>query len=293
MIHYDAEGHVTVPGGRIWYGICGDLSAGDAPLVAVHGGPGMSHDYLTPLADLARKRPVIFYDQLDAGRSDRPNDPANWTLPRFLTELDALRDALNVTRLHLFGNSWGGTIAAAYASTRPEGLQSLILSSPLIHTDTWLADNAAYRATLPPESLATMDRCEAERRTDAPAYLAAVDVFYTRHLCRTQPWPEEVLRTFDAMNPDCYAAMWGPNEFTCSGVLRGYDGRAALARITTPTLVTCGEYDEATPTSTARFAAMIPGAQFEMFPDASHMAFIETRAAYIARLESFLNARTA
>ncbi|MBZ8118933.1 proline iminopeptidase-family hydrolase [Roseovarius sp. LXJ103] len=293
MIKFDVEGRAKVPGGRVWYGVCGDLSTGATPLLAVHGGPGMSHDYLAPLADLAPERPVIFYDQLDAGRSDRPNDPANWALPRFVAEVDALRDALGLTRLHLFGNSWGGTIAAAYASARPEGLQSLILSSPLIHTDTWLADNGAYRAALPAETLATMDRLEAEERTDAPDYLTAVDVFYARHLCRAQPWPEEVLRTFEVMNPDCYAAMWGPNEFTCSGVLRGYDGRAGLARIAATTLVTCGEYDEATPASTARFAAMIPSAEFEMFPNASHMAFIETRAAYIARLSTFLNARQA
>lgn len=285
---FDTEGHVAVPGGNIWYGIHGDLTAG-VPLLAIHGGPGMSHDYLTPLSDLADTRAVIFYDQLDAGRSQRPNDPANWHVPRFLEEITALRAALGLARVHVFGNSWGGTLAAAYGATRPAGLERLILSSPLIHTDTWLADNAAHRAALPPEILAVMDALEAEGRTDAPEYEAAVMVFYQRHLCRTDPWPPEVMHTLEAMNPDCYAAMWGPNEFTCTGVLQGYDGRAGLARIAVPTLLTCGQHDEATPDSTRAFAAMIAQPKCEVFAQSSHMAFVEERAGYIAALRRFLD----
>ncbi|MEB8386308.1 proline iminopeptidase-family hydrolase [Rhodobacteraceae bacterium KMM 6894] len=286
---FTSQGRVAVPGGDIWYGICGTL--GDAtPLLVIHGGPGMSHDYLSPLADLARDRPVIFYDQLDAGRSDCPNDPANWTVTRFLAEIDAVRAALSLTHVSVFGNSWGGTLAAAYAASNPKGLERVILSSPLIHTDTWVADGAALRAALPPAHLAVMDALEAEGRTDAPEYEAAVMKFYTRHLCRTDPWPPEVLRTLEGMNPTCYAAMWGPNEFTCTGVLKGYDGRPGLTQITAPTLVTCGQFDEATPNSTRALAALIPDATFEVFGASSHMAFIEERVAYIESLRRFLAA---
>jgi len=287
------EGRAAVPGGSVWYGIAGPSDAAKTPLLVVHGGPGMSHDYLRPLADLADERPVVFYDQLDAGRSDRPNDPSNWNIDRFLAEIDALRSALSLDRVALFGNSWGGTLAAAYAaarsSGRDHGLEALILSSPLIRTETWIADNAAYRRALPAEVRETLDRCEAEGRTEDPAYLAAVDVFYRRHLCRADPWPEDVNRTFEMMNPDCYAAMWGPNEFTCTGVLKGYDGAAALSRIDIPTLVTCGAFDEATPDSTRSFAARIPDADFALFGASSHMAFVEERTAYIAALRQFLH----
>lgn len=284
---FTAEHRVAVPGGTVWVGVVGDLSAG-LPLLTIHGGPGMSHVYLAPLADLADGRAVIFYDQLDAGRSDRPNLPENWRIERFLAEIDAIRAALGLERLALFGNSWGGTLAAAYGARQPAGLERLVLSSPLIHTETWLKDNAAYRAALPPETLAVMDRYEAMGETDDPAYLDAVDLFYRRHLCRTDPWPAWVNRTFELLNESCYAGMWGPNEFTCTGVLSGYDGRPGLAEIAVPTLVTCGAYDEATPESCRHFAAMIPGAELAVIEDASHMAFIERRDVYMARLRPFL-----
>ncbi len=72
------------------------------------GGPGIPHDYLQPLADLADDRPVIFYDQLGCGRSAGPDDPALWTMDRAVEEVAAVRAALSLDRMHLFGNSWGG-----------------------------------------------------------------------------------------------------------------------------------------------------------------------------------------
>lgn len=287
---FHTEGRVAVEGGTIWYGVAGcPLGQGGPPLIVVHGGPGMSHDYLINLTDLGTGRPVIFYDQLDAGQSDRPNRPENWHLPRYLGELAHLRRALDLQDVVVFGNSWGGTIAAAYAATQPDGLAGVILSSPLLHTDTWLADNGAYRAALPADVRETMDRCEATGETETPAYLEAVDQFYERHFCRSTPWPAALTRTLEGINAPCYEGMWGPNEFTCTGVLQGYDGTPGLPLITAPCLVTCGRHDEATPDSTEAFAARIPHSRFEVFEDASHTAFIETRAAYMARLQDFLD----
>ncbi|MEM1429697.1 MAG: hypothetical protein AAGG09_09580 [Pseudomonadota bacterium] len=81
--------------------------------------------------------------------------------------------------------------------------------------------------------------------------------------------------------------MWGPNEFTCTGVLKGYDGTADLSRIACPALVTCGTYDEATPESTRRFSQMIPDAEFRAFAASSHMAFIEERQSYLEAVGAF------
>ena len=93
--NFSKQGYIDVPGGRIWYGVVSGGNAGATPLLAIHGGPGMSHDYLYPLVDLADERPIVFYDQLDAGLSDRPNDPANWRIERFLSEIDVVREYLD------------------------------------------------------------------------------------------------------------------------------------------------------------------------------------------------------
>src|ERR1700674_3798824 len=78
----DETGHVTVPGGRVWWRRVG--SGGKTPLLLLHGGPGMGHNYLLPMKALADERPVIFYDQLGCGLSDAPEDDTLYQIPRFV-----------------------------------------------------------------------------------------------------------------------------------------------------------------------------------------------------------------
>ena len=104
------EGFVDVIGGRIWYQTMG--SGDETPLLVIHGGPGArSCGYLASLAQLAESRPVIVYDQLGSGRSDRPSDTALWSVPRFVDEVSKLREALDLDELHILGHSWGGSVA--------------------------------------------------------------------------------------------------------------------------------------------------------------------------------------
>lgn len=285
--NFSDQGTVDTDGGKIWYGLTGNNESSATALIAIHGGPGMTHHYLYPLTDLADERQIIFYDQLDAGLSERPNDPGNWNLARFLNEIDDLRDALNLPNVAIFGNSWGATIAASYAAHNPAGIEKLVLSSPLINTQQWLADNKTHRDNLPAEALAVMDRCEAEGRESTQEYQDAVEIFYNRHFCRASPWPDYVMETMNTLNETCYAGMWGPNEFTCNGLLRDYDGLAELQSIQTATLITCGEFDEATPASCKKFTQLIPDARFSEFEDASHLTFVDSREKYIETLRKF------
>lgn len=116
-----SEGYVSAPGGRVWYQLVG---AGDAiPLLTLHGGPGAGHDNLEPLAGLADERPVVFYDQLGCGHSDKPDDLSLWRIERYVAEIDAVRDALGLDRIHLYGQSWGGWLAIEYMMSRPDPFQ--------------------------------------------------------------------------------------------------------------------------------------------------------------------------
>jgi len=284
---FNQQGHIESRGGNIWFGITGNDRSSSLPLIIIHGGPGMSHNYLYPMTDLGDDRQVIFYDQLDAGLSDRPNNPKNWDITRFLREIDDLREALNLRKVAILGNSWGGTIAASYAAKNPAGLEKLVLSGPLINTQQWLSDNKNHRQNLPPEVLSVMDRCEKEGQESSQEYQDAVEVFYNRHFCKANPWPDYVMETMNSLNEACYEGMWGPNEFTCNGLLRDYDGLAELESIQTPTLITCGEFDEAAPASCKTFAKLIPDARYAEFEDASHLTFVESREKYIETLRKF------
>ena len=283
------DGYLAVPGGRVWYQIVGTDRPG-IPILCLHGGPGMTHDYLENLTTLARNRPVVFYDQLGSGRSEHPDDESLWTVDRFVEELAAVRAALNLERLHLFGNSWGGWLALQYALDRRPPLASLILSSSPPSVPRWIADSAELRAGLEPAVRAVLDRHEAHGYFSCPEYQWAITHFYRKHLCRADPWPDSVERTFAGMNEQVYTTMWGPSEFgPVTGRLRDWDVTDRLAGIRAPTLATGGRYDEARPDHVAVLTERIPGSEMVIFENSSHMAFIEERELYMQTLEEFLD----
>src|SRR5215471_8225543 len=109
-----AEGFVSVDGYKLFYRVYGASTS--PPVLVLHGGPGMSHDYLLPMADLSeRGYRVVFFDQLACGRSEVPKDTALFTLDHHVFETESVRSALNLGRVHLIGSSYGGLLALAYA----------------------------------------------------------------------------------------------------------------------------------------------------------------------------------
>ncbi|GAB4535488.1 MAG: proline iminopeptidase-family hydrolase [Parvularculaceae bacterium] len=286
----EIAGYIPVPGGRVWYRINGaeHLGGPRAPLLALHGGPGGGHRRMLTMVALADERAVIFYDQLDSGNSDRPGDPANWRTERFLAEIGSVRDALGLDRVALLGHSMGGGWAAAYAIENPPGLAALILSSPLISTPRWIADNTKYREALPADIQAVLDAHEAAGTIDSPEYQAATQVFYDRHLC-IAPCPVGDLGIDAApFNVELYRYMWGPTEFRATGTLVDFDLTPGLPRITAPTLFICGEFDEATPAACRDFAGLVPEGRFVMIENAAHATYLSQRDAYMAAVRRFL-----
>jgi proline iminopeptidase len=284
------EGFIDVPGGRVWYVVEGAGAPG-VPLLCLHGGPGIPHDYLEPLADLADDRPVIFYDQLGCGRSAAPDDPGLWTVDRAVQEVAAVRAALGLDELHLFGNSWGGWLAMEYLVRGAPPPRTVTISSATASVQEWIEDAAGLRARLPAGMQAVLDRHEEHGWLGCPEYLAVVAAYYQRHVCRLAPWPAYVEQAFAAMNAGIYGAMWGASEFgPVTGVLRDWDVRGRLGAIAVPALVTAGRHDEARPARMQAVADELPHAELAIFENSSHLAFVEERAAYIARLRTFLRA---
>lgn len=282
------EGTIDVPGGKVWYQVVGE---GGIPLLCLHGGPGMSHDYIATLADLADRRTVVFYDQLGCGRSDRPDDPSLWTMERSVVEVAAVREALGLERMHLFGNSWGGWLALQYVLDRQPALVSLTISSSPPSVERAVREMNELRRRLPADVQRVLDDHEARHFFDCPEYTAAIMVFYKRHLCRLEAWPEGVEQ---AMGPGFgrgpYLTMWGPSEFgPVIGNLAGWDITDRLGEIRVPTLLTVGRHDEMWPSHMADMQARIPGSELVIFENSSHMAFVEEHEAYIATMNRFLD----
>lgn len=272
----DREAMVPVEGGRIYVRVNGDLAGPHVPLLLIHGGPGGSHTAFLPALPLASERAIILYDQLDCGRSDKPGDPKNWTVKRFVDEVDAIRAYFGVDRIHVLGASWGGTVALEYGARRPKGLRSLILASPLISTRSWLADAAILRSELPPETRDTLTACEQPAPPPADACQNATTAFY-KAFNRREPAFDEAKAYSDAMptafSETLYRTMWGASEFVSTGTLRDYDGEPLLGRLRAPTLFLAGEYDEARPATVAAFARRVKGAEFLEIPGSAHGLF--------------------
>jgi len=281
------EGFVETAYGRVAYRVFGDRAGGATPLLVVHGGPGLPSDYMEPLAALADERPVVLYDQLGCGRSDRPS-PGPWVTEYFVGELWKVRRALGLERVHLYGHSSGSQIAVDYALMRPEGVASYVLANPPLSIPRWLADLAVFRARLPAEVQAVLDRCEAEGTTDAAEYSRATRVFYDRHFCRLSPWPPQLERALDGYSDEVYRAMWGASELCMTGILKDYDRSGRLGEIAAPTLFLCGRFDEATPETTAWYASLVPGAETVVVEDSSHTPHLENPAPTLAAVRSFL-----
>lgn len=281
------EGHLAGPAGQLWYAIHGEDRPG-TPLLVLHGGPGFL-SLPDVVADLADERPVIFYDQLGCGRSARPVDRSNYTVGYYVAELAAVRAALGLREVHLLGQSWGCLLAAEYLlRPQPAGVRSLTLSGPLLSTPHWEADQRAYLAALPATPQAVI--AEAERTGDfGEAYQAAMMDFYHRHLCRLDPWPDLLLQALGQMNLDVYTTMWGPSEFTVTGSLKGHDLLPRLHEIAPPTLLLCGEHDEAAPATVQLFRDRLPRGAMAVLPHASHLHHLEQPELFLAVVRDHLH----
>jgi proline-specific peptidase len=279
------EGWVEWKGHRTWYRVVGDLGAPRPPLLALHGGPGSTHHYFAPLERLAAEsRAVVLYDQIGCGKSDRPAG-IEWGLPLFLEELDAVRDQLRLARVHLLGTSWGGMLALEHALARPGSLASLVLSSTLASADEWQAEARRLRDELPREAVAELERLDG---TEGPEYDRALEPFDDRYFFRGSVKPVELEHMQAERGREAYRAMWGPNEWTLTGALEGWDARGRLHELDVPTLVLRGRYDLSTPSIAATLVRGIRGAREVVFEESSHTPVLEETERYLEVVGAFL-----
>lgn len=280
------EGYISVTGGRVWYQVVG---AGEAtPLLVLHGGPGIPHDYLESLADLADERPVIFYDQLGCGKSERPDDVSLWRIERFAEEVGQVRQALGLTQVHLLGHSGGTMVALEYLLEQPAGVASLTQVGPVLSAPRMLADITRLYATLPEEMFAAVQRHEAAGTMDSEEYQQAVEAYSRRYMNRVWPKPESSQRTGRGVGVQVVHTVWGPYELQLTGNLKDYDRTDRAHELNLPTLFICGRYDAATPEETTRYHHLVDGSELVILEQSSHSPFMEERESFMQVVRDFL-----
>jgi L-proline amide hydrolase len=281
--------------GSTWYRVVGDLKSTKTPVMVLHGGPGAGHNYCEPIADVLAQtgRAAVLYDQIGCGNSTHlPDKPKEfWTPELFMEELVLLTEHLGISnKYNIVGQSWGGMLGMQFAISKPKGLNAMVIADSPASMEVWVSEANKLRKELPPEVEATLLKHEAAETTEDPEYVAAVDVFYSRHLCRI-PQPPYVVASFEqlAADPTVYHTMNGPSEFHVIGSLKHWDIRPQLKEITTPTLLVSGQYDEATPAMVKEIQGLIPGSKWELFAESSHMPHVEEPAKFKRVVSDFLD----
>ena len=282
-----AEGFITVKGGKVWYRIVGE---GDKiPILLLHGGPGIPSFYLNPLTPLSKDRPVIFFDQLGCGRSDRITDSSLLTVENFVAELQQVKQSLGLKEYYLYGQSWGTMLGTDFYLKYPEGIKALIFSSPAISIPMWLQDADTLISTLPDSIQKSIRTNEQNKTYETPDYLQAVQIYYQHFLARKLPWSSDIDSAFMLMGENVYKYMGGPSEFTMTGPLKDYDRTNRLGEIKVPTLFITGEFDEARPSTVKYYQSLVPGAKFELIENAGHLTMQDNPEKNIKVISDFIN----
>jgi proline iminopeptidase len=239
---------IEINGAPIFFDVVGSQLAIDGArmverptLLVLHGGPGFDHTTLRPYFDrFADTHQVVYLDHRGNGRSG--GAPESWALAQWGDDIRAFCDTLGVVRPIVYGNSFGGMVAIAYATRHPEHPARLILSSTAarMHLDVTYAmmEQAAGQAA----------------RTVAEA-------FWTSPTEETRQAYEAIcLPLYNPPSPtNANSADVGKRAIRRLEVLQHFvayemrqmDARTALAAIRCPTLILAGRHDPITPIAAA------------------------------------------
>lgn len=189
---------------QTWYKVVGDLKSGTRPLVALHGAPGFSYDYMLPHAELFQSHGIPSSSTSRSVLGTLPIFPKEfWTVDFFMRELDNVLAHFGIAGdFDLLGHSWGGMLAAAYASSRSLPGSQAPDHRELGRVVAFAGGGRTGPAWGPEDVRETLFRHEAAGTTSSEEYQNAALVFYGKHICKLNPWPELLLKSIGAISDD-------------------------------------------------------------------------------------------
>ncbi len=265
-------------------------------VLLLHGGPGFSHEYLEAFDSFFPGAGIqyYYYDQLGSAYSDQPKDDSLWTLPRFVEEVEQVREALGLNKdnFYLYGHSWGGILAIEYALKYQQHLKGLIISNMMASVPAY---NEYAKKVLMPEMdqkvLAEILALEKQGKTDDPRYMnLLIPNFYTKHILRMpfDQWPNPVMRAFNDANEHIYVLMQGPSELGASGRLANWDRSKDLPKISVPTLMIGARYGTMDPKYMKWMSQQVQRGTYLYCPSGSHLDMYDDQQTYMNGVIKFI-----
>jgi proline iminopeptidase len=281
------ERYLEVNGGKIWYKVVGESDK--TPLLLLHGGPSYPSYYLNPLLKLSRDRPVIIFDQLGCGRSDRITDTTLMTIENHIDQINRLLAELNVKEFYLYGHSWGTMLGTEYYLKNSTRVKGMILGSPCLSTKMWVNDADTLIAALPDSIHVILRNNIKGVPQDSTTLANAVGVYFSNYYIRKSPPSADIDSTFLQVGLNVYGYMWGTNEFFSTGTLKNFDMTQDLGRITVPTLYITGEFDAATPGTVKYYQSLTPNSRLSITSNAGHITMHDNPVGDIEAISNLLS----
>lgn len=262
-------------------------------LLLLHGGPGSGHEYLEAFDGFLPAAEIEYYhyDQLGSSYSDQPDDDSLWELPRFVDELEQVRQALGLDagNFYLYGHSWGGILAIEYGLRYQQHLKGLIISNMMAGIPAYNEYARKLTAELDPEVLAELAELDRQGDEENPRYRELLlPNHYAKHVLRLEETPEPVVRGGRHSNRHIYVLMQGPSELGARGRLEHWDRTGDLGQITVPTLVVGAAHDTMDPAHMRWMAEQVADGRYLHCSNGSHMAMYDDQEAYMAGVVDFV-----
>lgn len=268
------------------------IGSGPIKVLLLHGGPGFTHDYFECFESFLPPAGIEFYyyDQLGTGNSDVPTDTALWNLARYVEEVEQVRKGLGLENVYLLGHSWGSMLAMEYLQKYQDHVKAAVLSNMTAGIQSYVTYSTKLKQEFfSPEEIKRYDSLDKLGLYSSPEYQdLLMNKLYSKVVCRTDPWPEPLMRAFKKANMSIYIQMQGVDEFHVTGNFKNWEMWDRLPNIKVPTLVIGGEKDEMNPEDMRREGKLIPNSRTYLCPNGSHLSMYDDQQNYFNNLIAFL-----
>ena len=268
------------------------LGSGSDPVVLIHGGPGLTSDYLADdLTALARSRSVFVYDQRGIGRSTLVSDSTALAAQRYVEDLEAIRKHLGLEQLTLLGHSWGVVPATLYAMQYPERVRRMILVGTIPAKQSALAkafeSMAAARDSATRRRMTELSRIREANPADSAACREYYQLWFTPFFGASNA-ASRMKGNVCAGSSESLRNKPNVDKFSFAS-LGNWDWTTSLSSVRVPTLIIQGELDPLSIEGARRWAAAMPNARLLELKGVGHFPHVETPDAFFAAVNRFLN----